>query len=177
MALKSSDALVFKSLSASLKMMLKLNPDIDAVKDAMAQNISEFEAASGHLVRFSLVDGEWQMVLVDGKKDFIRIRKPNEESKVLRTRINSVQIEVKLQKSGEYEFDNEWIAKALKDLAAEIEGLDLSLVEQDACDVRKLASGDLSGPDTDSDSESESESDEDQEDKDVAQTSPQDEEE
>lgn len=171
MALKSSDALVFKSLSASLKMMLKLNPDIDAVKDAMAQHISEFEAASGHLVRFSLVDGEWQMVLVDGKKDFIRIRKPNEESKVLRTRINSVQIEVKLQKSGEYEFDNEWIAKALKDLAAEIEGLDLSLVEQDACDVRKLASGDLSGPDADS------ESDEDQEDKDVAQASPQDEEE
>lgn len=171
MALKSSDALVFKSLSASLKMMLKLNPDIDAIKDAMAQNISEFEAASGHLVRFSLVDGEWQMVLVDGKKDFIRIRKPNEESKVLRTRINSVQIEVKLQKSGEYEFDNEWIAKALKDLAAEIEGLDLSLVEQDACDVRKLASGDLSGPDADS------ESDEDQEDKDVAQASPQDEEE
>lgn len=171
MALKSSDALVFKSLSASLKMMLKLNPDIDAIKDAMAQNISEFEAASGHLVRFSLVDGEWQMVLVDGKKDFIRIRKPNEESKVLRTRINSVQIEVKLQKSGEYEFDNEWIAKALKDLAAEIEGLDFSLVEQDACDVRKLASGDLSGPDADS------ESDEDQEDKDVAQASPQDEEE
>lgn len=176
MALKSSDALVFKSLSASLKMMLKLNPDIDAVKDAMAQHISEFEAASGHLVRFSLVDGEWQMVLVDGKKDFIRIRKPNEESKVLRTRINSVQIEVKLQKSGEYEFDNEWIAKALKDLAAEIECLDLSLVEQDVCDVRKLVAGDLSDSDADADSESDEEQ-EDKEDHEVARTSQQDEEE
>lgn len=176
MALKSSDALVFKSLSASLKMMLRLNPDIDAVKDAMAQNISEFEAASGHLVRFSLVDGEWQMVLVDGKKDFIRIRKPNDESKVLRTRINSVQIEVKIQKSGEYEFDNEWIAKALKDLAAEIEGIDLSLVEQDACDVRKLVAGDLSDSDADTDSESDEEQ-EDKDDKEVALTSQQDEEE
>ncbi|MBP4081583.1 hypothetical protein [Aeromonas sp. MrichA-1] len=176
MALKSSDAIVFKSLSASLKMMLRLNPDIDAVKDAMAQNISEFEAASGHLVRFSLVDGEWQMVLVDGKKDFIRIRKPNDESKVLRTRINSVQIEVKIQKSGEYEFDNEWIAKALKDLAAEIEGIDLSLVEQDACDVRKLVAGDLSDSDADTDSESDEEQ-EDKDDKEVALTSQQDEEE
>jgi hypothetical protein len=176
MALKSSDALVFKSLSASLKMMLKLNPDIDAVKDAMAQNISEFEAASGHLVRFSLVDGEWQMVLVDGKKDFVRIRRPNEESKVLRTRINSVQIEVKLQKAGEYEFDNEWVAKALKDLAAEIEGLDISLVEQEACDVRKLASGDLSDSDVDTDPESDDDQ-EDKEDGEVTRTPQQDEEE
>ena len=151
MALKSTDALVFKSLSSTLDMLMKMNPDIEAVKAVMKDNLSEFEVLSGHKVRFVQQDGVWQMTLVDTKRDFVRIRKPNEESKVLRTRINSVQIEVKLQKNDEYEFDNQWVAKSLRELADEVESAEQQLSVLDVCDIRKLASGESSDADVDAD--------------------------
>ncbi|MND12127.1 hypothetical protein D3C87_378960 [compost metagenome] len=158
MALKSSELVVFKNLCSTLDMLLKMNPDIEKVKEVMLPSVVEFEQLTGHLVRFTKADESWKIVLVDGKKDFVRIRRPNEESKVLRSRINSVQIEVKLQKNDEYEFDNEWVAKALRDLADEVQGSERELSLLEPCDLRKVSEGDA---DTDTDTDGDEDEDED----------------
>lgn len=157
MALKQNDAVVFKGLLSTAKILRGpgVAMSVDGAVAAMAQQVSEFEAISKHRVVFlaeANAAGEF-LDIIDLRKDFLRTRKPNDESLVLRTKIQSVPIEVKLVKDGEYSFDNKEVVSALRALADEVDGIEIDLFSLDNSDVRSLISGEDSDPELEQEDE------------------------
>lgn len=141
MALKQTDIIRFEGLNQTASILRANGFDFTATEAAMAAQLTEFEATARHKVKLlkEPVDGVF-LEVIDLSRDFIRTRKPNEESLVLRTKIQNVPIEVKLVKDGEYCFDNTSVANALRELAKEVESISFALSELDNEDVRALMS-------------------------------------
>lgn len=134
MALKQADQIRYDSLVTLITTLKNLEHDYHTILGAAASQIKDFEKETGLGVR---VKSNFEVELIDRRKDFMRIRSPNTESKVLRTKIDGVAIDVKIFKEGDYEFDNSAIETALRLLADEVSDIGRPLVEFPDCEVKE----------------------------------------
>lgn len=140
MALKAIDKVKFDTLQATFSGMVAGGMDIDAIKGILSAQVVEFEAETNNKVKY-VVDGTiGTLELTNLSKDFLRIRNPNEETKVIRAKVEGVGIDIKVFKAEDYEFSNEEIISALKALTVELEDSSVVFSEQEPCDLRDLAS-------------------------------------
>lgn len=153
MALKQADQIRFDALATLIETVKNLGHDYNTVLGAAAKQIAEFQEATGQAVR---VKSNFEIELIDRRKDFMRIRSPNSESKVLRTKVDGVAIDVKIFKEGDYDFDNETIASSLRRLAEEVSGIQKPLVGFPDCEVKDHLE-EVSGPVSDEEEMEESE--------------------
>lgn len=163
MALKQADQIRFDAIANLIGTLKNLGHDYNTVLGAAAPQIAEFQESTGQAVR---VKSNFDIELIDRRKDFLRIRSPNSESKVLRTKVDGVSIDVKIFKEGDFDFDNETIASSLRRLAEEVSGISKPLVEFPDCEVNdhlKTLEGDSTQEQAESEEESEGELQEDRE--------------
>lgn len=140
MALKAIDKVKFDTLQATFSGMVAGGMEIGVIKGILSAQVVEFEAATNNKVKY-VVDGTvGTLELTNLSKDFLRIRNPNEETKVIRAKVEGVGIDIKVFKAEDYEFSNEEVISALKALTAELEGSSVTFSEQEPCDLRDLAS-------------------------------------
>lgn len=132
MAMKQVDQVRYDALAAMINTLSGLGHDYDTVYKAVKPQIKEFEDATGRAVR---IKSNFEIELIDRRKDFLRIRNPNEQSKTLRTKVDGVSIDVKIYKEGDYEFENATIAQSLRRLADEVSALPKELAEFPECEV------------------------------------------
>lgn len=133
MALKQADQIRYDAIATMINTLKNLDHDYHTVLGAVAPQIADFEKSTGQAVR---IKSNFEIELIDRRKDFLRVRSPNSESKVLRTKVDGVAIDVKIFKEGDYDFDNETIASSLRRLAEEVSGISKSLVEFPDCEVK-----------------------------------------
>lgn len=144
MALGKIDNVKFESLSQTLSMLLQHDTELETVKLMLAPQISDFEESSNHKVKFVTRDDESVILeALNLSKDFVRTRKPNSETQVLRAKIQGVGIDVKLFKEKDYIFSNEEIISALRALVDEISEVDVEFNTLGNSDVRKLDTDEL----------------------------------
>ena len=118
-------------------MMIGGGLPIEQIQSMMAPKVAELENEAN--VKLNLVSTESgaSFDVVDLSKDYVRVREPNAESKVLRCKVLGVEIDVKTFKEGKFEFNNEDVVKALRSLADEVEDLPVEINTLENVDVRK----------------------------------------
>lgn len=134
MALKQADQIRYDSLVALITTLKNLGHDYHTILGAAAPQIKEFQDETGLGVRLK---SNFDVELIDRRKDFLRIRSPNSESKVLRTKVDGVAIDVKIFKEGDYDFDNAAIEASLRALADEVSSIEKPLVDFPDCEVKE----------------------------------------
>jgi len=143
MALKKEDRVRLEGLEKTFTMLVTNGMDAETIKNMMQPQFDEFESITGSKVKAHFGDNA-SLEVLDLSKDFLRIRFPNEDNRVLRAKIQGVGVEVKLFKRDDFEFGNDDVVSALRALADEVSELPMPLNSLEMCDVRKLAKGDLS---------------------------------
>lgn len=140
MSLKQIDLVRLDGLNQTAIILNNAGFTPDATHEAMKDQITEFEVATKNKVEIldHQVDGSF-IKLTSLRKDYLRTRKPNDSSLVLRTVVQSVPIEVKLVKDGDYTFSNEAVVTSLRALADEVSKLTFTLSDLGNEDVRSIA--------------------------------------
>lgn len=136
MALKKEDKVRLEGLQNTFAMLVSNGLHYSQIDTMMAPQLKEFESITGSKIRTHYGENH-RLEVLDLSKDFIRVRLPNEESRVLRAKVQAVPIDVKLFKADDYDFSNEDVVSALRALADEVEGLDFELNSLVSSDVRK----------------------------------------
>lgn len=132
MALKQADQIRYDSLVSLIQTLKNLNHDYHTILGAVSAQITEFQEETGFGVRLK---NDFSLELIDRRKDYLRIRNPNEQSKTLRTKVDGVSIDVKIFKEGDYDFENSTIAQSLQRLADTVKALPSELVTFPECEV------------------------------------------
>ncbi len=135
MALKKEDKVRLEGLEKTFLMLVTNNMDSEQIMTMMQPQFDEFESITGNKLKPNFGDNP-SIEVLDLSKDFLRIRYPNDENRVLRTKIQGVGIEVKLFKADEFSFGNSDVASALRALADEVDAAPFELNELEPCDVR-----------------------------------------
>jgi len=158
MALKISEQAVFDVINKSFSGMISAGMNLDLVKDILGEQIKSFEQSTKYKVNFVINEDESEgsLEMIDLSKDFLRIRNPNEDTKVLRTKVEGVGIEIKVFKKDDYKFSNLEIINALKSLTEKVEKIKLVLSEQDVSDINDIEIPDVESATLTSDEDLES---------------------
>lgn len=137
MALKQADQIRYDALVSLIQTLKNLDHDYHTILGAAAPQIKDFQEETGFGVRLK---NDFSVELIDRRKDYLRIRNPNEQSKTLRTKVDGVSIDVKIFKEGDYDFENATIAQSLQRLADTVKGLPAELVTFPECEVEEHVS-------------------------------------
>lgn len=132
MAMKQVDQVRYDALESMITTLSGLGHDYETVYKAVTPQIKDFESATGRTVR---IKSDFEIELIDRRRDFLRIRNPNDQAKTLRTKVDGVSIDVKIFKEGDFEFENATIAQSLRRLADEVGALPKELAEFPECEV------------------------------------------
>lgn len=135
-ALSKLDQAKLAGLQITFETCLKLDKTPDQALDVMKEQITQFENETGHKLRLNYVDGKHYFKSIDPSKDYLRIRNPNDESKVLRAKSLGIMIEIKIQKTDEYSHSNSDICDALIHLSERIKDATTELNSLQSSDVQ-----------------------------------------
>jgi hypothetical protein len=137
MALSKKLTTQLSALEQTLSMLVGGSLPLEQIESMMAPQISEFEISSNTKLNIISSEDIMKFEVVDLSKDFFRVREPNEKSKAIRAKIQGVAINIATQKDDDFNFSNEDIVSALRDLASEIEALPVEINSLVNADVRK----------------------------------------
>jgi hypothetical protein len=137
MALSKKLTTQLSALEQTLSMLVGGSLPLEQIESMMAPQISEFEMSSNTKLNIISSEDIMKFEVVDLSKDFFRVREPNEKSKSIRAKIQGVGINIATQKDDDFNFSNEDIVIALRDLASEIEALPVEINSLVNADVRK----------------------------------------
>ncbi|MGD1524593.1 hypothetical protein [Vibrio harveyi] len=147
MALKKDQQQSLSFLALMATRLLEADPDgsLEKVLSTIDTDIKGFEKDTNTLLQPVVVDGKVEFKVVSLNKDFLRTRKPNDESLTLRSKKHGVSVDVKLVKDGDFAHDNGYVVTALRALADDIEGLGFELKELENEDLKSERIAELRG--------------------------------
>lgn len=126
MNLKPIEQVKFDAIKTVVQALKSAGMDESLIATSVAAQVAEFEATTRYVVKIHATaqeDGQF-ITLIDTKKDFVRARLSGETGQALRCKVFNIPIDIKVAKTGEYEFTNEQIADALIELAKTVLKLD-----------------------------------------------------
>lgn len=149
MALKKEQQkeLQFLEIMASRLLQANAEKSLPVVLATISKDIGDFEAATNTILQASIVNDEVKFELVSLSKDFLRLRKPNEEALTLRSKKFGVSIDVKLLKVDDFDHENSYVANALRALASDIDALGFEMSVLGNEDLKEDRIAELRGDD------------------------------
>ena len=150
MALKQVDQVRYDAIAAMVKTVSGLGHDYETVKQAVQSQLDDFEAATRKAIR---IKSDFSLEIIDRRKDFMRIRQPNEEASNLKTKVDGVAIDVKVFKEGDFNFENATIAQSLRRLADTVASLPAELSSLPECEVEDYVQENFGATDSEASSE------------------------
>tara|TARA_B100001245_G_scaffold236653_1_gene229261 strand:- start:21143 stop:21685 length:543 start_codon:yes stop_codon:yes gene_type:complete len=138
-ALKKEDKVRLEVIEKTFSMLVSNNMSDEQVLSMMQPQFDDFETITGHKLK-PVFEPEPSISVLDLSKDFLRIRYPNEDNRVLRAKVEGVSIEVKLFKNDDFSFTNNDVVSALKSLSEKVDILPVELKDLEPCDVKEKVS-------------------------------------
>lgn len=136
MALSKIDNIKLKGLQSTLDVLNTLNKSNQEILEIMRAPIEEFEHDTNHKIIIDIVNGKPIFITIDLSKDYLRTRNPNEESQVLRAKVQGIMIEIKIQKASEFNHSNKNIAESLIALSEKISEMSAELNTLGSSDIK-----------------------------------------
>lgn len=126
MNLKPIEQVKFDAIKTVVQALKSAGMDESLIATSVSAQVAEFEATTRYVVKIHATaqeDGQF-ITLIDTKKDFVRARLSGETGQALRCKVFNIPIDIKVAKTGEYEFTNAQVADALVELAKAVLKLD-----------------------------------------------------
>jgi hypothetical protein len=136
MALSKIDNIKLKGLQSTLDVLVSLKKTNQEILEIMSAQIKEFEQETNHKIMMNIANEKAIFITIDLSKDYLRTRNPNEESQVLRAKVQGIMIEIKIQKENEYNHTNKHMAESLIALSEKISEMSTELNILGSSDIK-----------------------------------------